>query len=71
MEAMSATLLQRVKRLLPPEDAQRRWGHPALSTTPTPLAIEQLARRVEALEEAVRQIAAEVQELSPQTRQSH
>ena len=39
------------------------WGNPLLSTTPTPLAVHDLALRVEALEAAVREIARDLQRL--------
>jgi hypothetical protein len=70
VEPMPAALLDRVKRLLPAEDRQPEWGHPSLSTTPTRLAMQGLAARIELLEQAVRQIAAEVQEISPQQRRT-
>jgi len=39
------------------------WGNPLLSTTPTSMAIHDFGLRIEALEEAVREIALEVQRL--------
>ena len=65
MQPMSDTLLDRVKRLLPDKDAQPEWGNPMLSTTPSRLALHNLAMRVEALEEAVRQLASEVEQRQP------
>jgi hypothetical protein len=62
METLTGTLLSRVSHLLPAEDAQPEWGSASLSTTPTSLAIKDLAARVEALENAVREIAKEVQQ---------
>jgi hypothetical protein len=56
--------MERVKRLLPPSEGAPVWGSPLLSTTPRSLAIPQLAARVEALENAVREISLEVQKLS-------
>lgn len=38
-----------------------RWGNPLLSSTPTSMAIRDLAERTEALEEAVREMALELQ----------
>jgi hypothetical protein len=61
MESLTDALMDRVSRLLPATDAHREWGSASLSTTPTPLAIQDLAARVEALEKAVREIAKEVQ----------
>ena len=40
------------------------WGNPLLSTTPTSMAIRDLAERMEVLEEAVQQIALQVQRLA-------
>ena len=37
------------------------WGNPLLSSTPTPMAIRDLAERVEVLEETVREMALELQ----------
>lgn len=64
METLTETLMDRVTRLLPATDAQPEWGSPLLSTTPTALAIQDLAARVEALENAMREIAREVQQHS-------
>ena len=66
METLPGTLMNRVSRLLPATDAQPEWGSASLSTTPTPLAIQNLTARVEALENAVREIAREVQQLATQ-----
>lgn len=64
METLTGTLMNRVSRLLPATDAQPQWGNASLSTTPTPLAVQELCARVEALEKALREIAKEVQQLS-------
>jgi len=68
MKTLTGTLTNRVSRLLPATDtdAQPEWGSASLSTTPTPLAIQDLAARVEALENAVREIAREVQQVATQ-----
>ena len=58
------TLMERVAKLVPARDAGPEWGSPLLSTTPTPIAIRELALRTEALESAVRELALEVQRLS-------
>ena len=60
------TLIERVDKLVQASKAPPEWGSPLLSTTPTPLAIRELAVQVEALEKAVREIALEVQKLSAQ-----
>jgi hypothetical protein len=66
LEAVTdTTLIERVDRLVQAREALREWGSPHLSVTPTSLAIEQLAAQVEALQQAVREIALEVQRLSP------
>ena len=64
MEALTDTLMERVNNLVHARDAPPEWGSPLLSTTPTSLAIRELAVRTEALEQAVREIALEVQKLS-------
>jgi hypothetical protein len=66
VESLTETLMQRVGKLVPPR-RKREWGNPLVSTTPASLAIRELAIRVEALEEALREIALEVQSLSGQT----
>jgi hypothetical protein len=64
------TLMERVEKLLPPSRPPLEWGNPRLSTTPTSIAIGELARRMEALEEAVREIALEVQKASDHVQQA-
>ncbi len=63
-ETLTDTLIERVDKLIPPSKRPPKWGHASLSTTPTTLAVRNLAARTEALEEAVREIALEVQKLS-------
>jgi hypothetical protein len=60
------TLIERVDELVQAGKVPRKWGSPFLSVTPTRTAIQQLARQVEALENAMREIALEVQKLSAQ-----
>lgn len=64
LETFTDTLMKRVNKLIRPSKPSRRWGNPLLSTTPSSIAIRELALRTEALEEAVREIALEVQKLS-------
>ena len=64
MENLTDTLLKRVNKLLRPSRPARKWGNPLLSTTPNSIGIQELAIRTEALENAVREIALEVQKLS-------
>ena len=45
-------------------ESQVAWGNPLLSTTPTSMAIRDLAERMEVLEEVVREIALQVQRLA-------
>jgi hypothetical protein len=66
METLPDTLIERVDRLVHTVDASREWGSPLLSSTPTSLAVRELALRTEALEQAVREIALEVQRLAAQ-----
>ncbi len=58
METLTDTPVERVDRLL------RAGKEPLLSTTPTSVAIRELLFRTEALEQAVREIALEVQKLA-------
>ena len=58
METLTGTLIERVDELV---EARKR---PLLSTTSTAAAVGELAARTEALENAVREIALEVQRLS-------
>ena len=58
------TLADTLNKLIRPSRPARKWGNPLLSTTPSPIAIQELALRTEALENAVREIAREVQKLS-------
>lgn len=64
METLTDTLMERVDKLVHASNAPPEWGNPLLSTTPPSLAIRALAVRTEALENAVREIALEVQKLS-------
>jgi hypothetical protein len=62
------TLIERVDELVQASTAPREWGNPHLSTTPTSIAIQELAKEIEALQSAVREIALEVQKLLAQDR---
>ena len=64
MKTLTDTLMERVDELVPARNTPPEWGDPLLSTTPTPVAIRELAVRTDALEKAVREIALEVQRLS-------
>lgn len=64
MESLPDTLSERVNKLVQAGRVPLRWGSPLLSVTPTSTAIRVLARQIEALEDAVREIALEVQKLS-------
>jgi hypothetical protein len=65
-EASTDSLTERLEKLVQARTAPLEWGNALLSTTPTSLAIRDLAERTEALEAAVRDIALEVQKLSAQ-----
>ncbi len=67
MENLTETLKGRVAEVVPVRDAPPQWGSALMSTTPTPVAIRDLALRTQALEEAVREIALEVQKLAAQS----
>ena len=67
MGTVADTLIERVDEFVEPSERPLEWGNPLLSTTPTSMAIGDLAVRVEALEKAVREIAVEVQRLLDET----
>ena len=58
------TLMERVNKLIQAVDRPLEWGHPLSSVTPKTLAIQDLASRTQALEDAVREIALEVQKIT-------
>jgi hypothetical protein len=60
LETLADTLVDRVDKLV------QAGTEPLLSTTPSSLAIRELFFRTEALENAVREIALEVERLSAQ-----
>lgn len=64
MDTKTDTLVERVDRLVQPRNSLRVWGNPRLSSTPASLAIRELSVQNEALQDAVREIAKEVQRLS-------
>ena len=66
METLTDTLIERMDKLAQADNAPREWGSPHLSTTPTSIAIQELAKEIEALQSAVGEIALEVQKLSAQ-----
>jgi hypothetical protein len=63
-ETSTETLTERVDKLLEPCKRPLEWGHPAMDTTPTSSAVLELAAQARALENAVREIALEVERLS-------
>jgi hypothetical protein len=63
MEQLADTLMERVDRLAHPSKPIE-WGDPLLSTTPTSIAIHELAARTQALTAAVRDIALELEKLA-------
>ena len=67
MQTRTDTLLERVEKLVQADNPPPVWGNPRLSSTPTSLAIRELAAQTEALQDAVREIAHEVQRLLDQT----
>jgi hypothetical protein len=60
----SDTLTGRVDTLIEAHKVAPEWGSPRVSTTPVSLAVHQLTEELSALEDAVREIALEVQKLS-------
>ena len=67
MEILTDTLIERVDKLIQASKAPLGWGSPLLSVTPTSVAVRELAAEARALENAVREIALEVQKLSAQS----
>jgi len=63
-ENVTDTLVERVEKLVDARNAPLEWGHPRLSVTPRALAIRQLTQRMEAVENALLEIALEVQKLA-------
>jgi hypothetical protein len=59
--------MDRVTRLVETSKTLPEWGDPHLATTPKSVAIEQLARELDALRDAVKEITGEVQRLSART----
>ena len=64
-QSLEDTLLERVNKLVQALDRPTEWGNPLVSTTPQTHAIRDLALRTEALENAVREIAREIEKLTP------
>lgn len=60
METLTETLLERMDNLI----EARKSHQPLLSTTGTSVAIAELVARNEGLEQALRELAVEVQKLS-------
>jgi hypothetical protein len=58
LETLTDTLIERVNNLI------EAGTEPLLTTTPSSVAIRELAARTEALQNAVREIALEVQEIA-------
>lgn len=58
------SLVERVNKLTQSFDRPLEWGNPLVSVTPRTHAISDLASRTEALENAVREIARELQKLA-------
>lgn len=64
METLEHTLAEHVEALIGAHKVATEWGSPHLSVTPIPIAVHNLAAQIEALKDAVREIALEVQKLS-------
>jgi hypothetical protein len=62
LEPLTSTLMERVDSLV------AAGKEPLLTTTPTSVAIRELAARIEALENAVREIALDVQQIATHER---
>jgi hypothetical protein len=68
VQTLSSTLVERVQAFVNNDDAPVEWGSPLLSTTPTPVAIRQLAAQLAGVEQALRAIALEVEKLASEVR---
>jgi hypothetical protein len=68
VQTLSSTLVERVQAFVQNDDSPIEWGSPLLSTTPTPVAIRQLAVQLASAEQALREIALEVQKLASEVR---
>lgn len=64
MATLEHTLAEKVEALIQTHKVAVEWGSPHLSVTPISIALHNLAAEVAALEDAVREIALEVQKLS-------
>ena len=69
MESLTGTLVERVQASVQGSDAPIEWGSPLLSTTPKPVAIQQLALQLVRTEKALGEIAREVQALAGEVRE--
>jgi hypothetical protein len=66
VETVTDTLVERADGLTERDRTAVVWGNPLLSTTPSSIAIRDLAERVGALEDLVRELEREVQRLVDQ-----
>ncbi len=57
------SLIERIDALVGAASPPLVWGHPRLGATPKSVAIHELAVRTEGVEQAIREIALEVQRL--------
>jgi hypothetical protein len=64
VETTTDTLTERVDKLIQASKVPLEWGSPHLSVTPISISVRQLAAEIAALEEAVREIALDVERLS-------
>ena len=64
MESLTKTLVERVEQLVPTRDTPPEWGSALFSSTPRSVALQDLAERTAALEEAVREMAAALQQVA-------
>jgi hypothetical protein len=69
VENLTSALTERVQSSIQGSDAPIEWGSPLLSTTPTPVAIQQLALQVARAEKALGEIALEVQAIARDVRE--
>jgi hypothetical protein len=65
---METTLIERVDTLIQASRTPPGWGSPHMSVTPTAMRINALAAEFAALQEAMREIALEVEKLSARDR---
>jgi hypothetical protein len=66
---VESTLVERVQASIQASEAPVEWGSPLLSTTPTPIAMQELALQLASVEKALGEVALEVQVIAREVRE--